>query len=108
MGFPRPLQGGRQRRRIEQKVYETLLVFDRETDVIRLFDRPVRGFLGGGNDEVADAATCNSAARFTTAKASGAIRASIRALRPCSLGIMLPPSEQFSCTAFYRTKSILA
>ena len=47
MGFPRPLQGGRQRRRIEQKVYETLLVFD----------RPVRGFLGGDNDEVADAAT---------------------------------------------------
>ena len=57
MGFPRPLQGGRQRRRIEQKVYETLLVFDRETNVIRLFDRPVHSFLGGGNDEVADAAT---------------------------------------------------
>ena len=57
MRFPGPLQGGRQRRRIEQKVYETLLVFDRETDVMRLFDRPVRGFLGGSNDEVADTAT---------------------------------------------------
>jgi hypothetical protein len=56
MGFPGPLQGGRQRRWIEQKIYETLLIFDRKPDDAGLFDCPVRGLLGGGDDEIADAA----------------------------------------------------
>ena len=57
---------------------------------MRLFDGAVRGLLGGGHDEVADAAPWSSAARFTTASASGAIRASRCAVRLCSLGIIDP------------------
>ena len=90
MGFPGPLQGGRQRRRIEQKVHETPLIFDRKADDTGLFDCLVRGLLGGGNDEIADAAALHFSSALHHSQRIGAIRASIRALRLCSLGIIRP------------------
>ena len=42
--------------RIDQRFGETPLVLDGQADDLRLLDRAVRGFLRGGDDEIADAA----------------------------------------------------
>jgi hypothetical protein len=56
MGFPGPLHCRRQRRRIEQQIHKTPLIFDRKPDNFGLFDRLVRGLLSGGDDEITYAA----------------------------------------------------
>ena len=64
MSFFRTLQGRLGWRRIEQKIDEADLIFYRQTDEKRLFDRPLRGFLGGGDDEVADATAFDLGSTF--------------------------------------------
>lgn len=53
MGLLRSEQSRRGGRRIEQQVDKSPLVFGQKADQMRLFDRLLRGFLGGGDDEVA-------------------------------------------------------
>ena len=85
-----PLHGGRQLRRIEQKSHETLLIFDRKPDDTSFFDRPVRGILAGGDDEIADAATLQLSGELTTARASVRYSLQSERLRLFSLGIIQP------------------
>lgn len=46
-------------RRVEQDVREACLILDRQADEVRLRDRPLGGFMGGGDDEITDAPALN-------------------------------------------------
>ena len=108
MGFLGPLQGGRQWRRIDEELDEAALIFHGEADELCLLDRAVRGFLRGGDYEIAEAAALEFGGALTTANTSGAMRASMREVRLCSLGIMRPLFPFCDCTAIRRTMSRLS
>ena len=73
-GLPWRTRAGAGSGGFSEQIDEPPLILRREADEVRLLDGAVRGFLGGGDDEVADAAALHLGGAFTTAKASGAMR----------------------------------
>jgi hypothetical protein len=57
MNAPRAPERRNRRRRIEQQVNKPALLVGRESNEVGFRNRPIGGLLGGGDDEVADAAT---------------------------------------------------
>ena len=57
MGGLRAFHGGWRRWRVKQKLNESRLVIEREADKVGFLDGPPSGFLGGGDDKIANAAT---------------------------------------------------
>jgi hypothetical protein len=55
MGAFRAFQGRGRRGWIEQQLDESTLILDREADEEALLNRPLRGFSGSSDDEIADA-----------------------------------------------------
>ena len=71
VGFFCAYQSRRGRRRVEQKVNETALIFDGKADDLVFFDGAVRGLLGGGNHKVADTAALHFGGVFHKGKRIG-------------------------------------
>ena len=106
MDFSCPLHAGRQRRWIEQKIYETLLIFDRKPDDVGLFDCPVRGLLCGGNDEIADAAALHFSSSLHHSQGIGCdTRFDARTTILFSRHHATSLSTLHRCTAIHRTMS---
>src|ERR1035437_9561555 len=81
------LQGRRKNRRIQKQFHKTLLVLDGQANDLGFVDCPMCDLLGGGNQKTADTPPRHPGARFDDKSASGAMRASIRAVRDACRGM---------------------
>ena len=89
MGFSSALQRSGHRRRIDQKVDESLLVIDRQPNEMGLFDRSPSRFRRRSDDEVAEAPPLDLGGTLHQGKSVGG-NSLDRALRTDSAGISQP------------------
>src|ERR1039457_5340840 len=87
MSLPGALQGRRKSRRIQKQFHKTLLVLDGQANHLGFVDCPMCDLLSGATTKSLILRPCNSAARLTTRSASGAMRASMRAVRIAGWGM---------------------